>query len=159
MGKLVGGVWVDWMNVKVLQKAVVIDEKGNMLALRRSENAPGARPGMWDLPGGSMDVDDLEGNEDSEPHADAIKREVVEETGLGVLRVEEVCVSSGVKQMETIGKVLILALGYRCYVDGVRPAINLGDEHCESRWISKEEFLKLDFGDDGGLHKKVIRKA
>ncbi len=59
MGKLVEGVWVDWINVKVLQKAVVTDQKGNILALRRNENAPGARPGMWDVPGGGMDVDDL----------------------------------------------------------------------------------------------------
>lgn len=101
----------------------------------------------------------FEGNGGSEPHTDAMKREVVEETGLKVLKVEEVCVSSGVKQTETAGKILILALGYRCYVDGVKPAVSLSDEHCESRWISKEEFLEVNFGDDGGFHKKVIRKA
>lgn len=51
--------WVDWMNTKVLQKAVVVDETGNMLALRRCETGPASRLGMWDLPGGSMNPEDI----------------------------------------------------------------------------------------------------
>lgn len=46
--------YIDWLNTKVLQKARVIDEAGNMLALRRIETGPAGRLGKWDLPGGIL---------------------------------------------------------------------------------------------------------
>jgi 8-oxo-dGTP pyrophosphatase MutT (NUDIX family) len=150
--------WVDWMPVKVLQKAVVIDMEGNILVLRRTEIGPGARPGKWDLPGGSMSLDDL-GDNKQDSHGLAIKREVGEETGLDVNNLEVVHVASGGKQTRTVGRVLVLAIGYRCQVKGVKPKVVRSNEHVEDRWIIKKELFNLDFGEDGGFHSEILRRA
>jgi len=151
--------WVDWLpGVKVLQKAVVVDDQGNILALRRRKTGPGARPGKWDLPGGSMSPEDLEGGK-SNRHEQALIREVEEETGLKVEQIEVVHLASGIKHTKAAGDVLVLAIGYRCQVDGIRPGVIRSDEHIEDRWVSKGELLKLDFGEDDGFHPAVINRV
>ncbi|MBM4402006.1 MAG: NUDIX domain-containing protein [Candidatus Cloacimonetes bacterium] len=150
--------WIDWMNAKVLQKAVVVDEEGNMLALRRSEIGSASRFGMWDLPGGSMSSEDLIGQQEN-PHEAAIRREVEEETGLKVKDVAAIYVSSGIKKTKRAGDVLVLAIGYRCQVAGIRPQVTRSSEHIEDKWVTKEEFLGLEFGDDGGFHLRVIKQV
>lgn len=147
--------WVDWMNVKVLQKAVVVDESGNMLVTRRAENRPGARPGKWDLSGGSMSPEDLSSGQQN-PNEQAIKREVLEETGLHVSGVKIIHAESGVKKTQSAGDVLVLALGYKCVVNGTRPEVALSDEHTEYKWISRGGLEDIDFGDDGGFHKRIV---
>ncbi|MHA2060876.1 MAG: NUDIX domain-containing protein [Candidatus Sifarchaeia archaeon] len=148
--------WVDWQNTKVLQKAVVIDEQGNMLAIRRSEAKPGGRPGKWDLPGGSVGPDDLV--EGTQPHIEVIKREIKEETGLETQEVEPVFVDSWVFT-KSPGKILGVAIGYRCKVSGVTPEVRLSEEHIESTWGNKKQIMALDFGEDGGLHPSIIKRA
>ena len=91
------------------------------------------------------------------PHETAIRREVKEETGLEVEGVEAVYVDSGVKHAESAGDVLILAAGYRCMVPATRPEVVL-TEHIESCWVTKEEALLLDFGDDGGFHRNILQR-
>lgn len=145
--------WVDWQNTKVLQKAVVVDENGSILSIKRSDEGK-ARPGKWDLPGGSLSPDDLV--EGTKPNIEAIKREIKEETGLVVEEIEPVFVDSGIKHTQSAGDVLILAIGYKCRVQGTIPEITLSSEHTEYKWGSKEEILSLDFGDDGGMHVSII---
>lgn len=59
MGKLINGVWVDWIEkVKILQKAVVQREDGLLLALKRPADAKG-RANCWDLPGGSVEEEQI----------------------------------------------------------------------------------------------------
>ena len=146
--------WVDWLeNVKVLQKAVIVDEEGNVLILRRAKDRPGARAGMSDLVGGSMSKEDV-ASEGIPPHEGAIKREVEEETGLKIEKIKIVFVGSGKKVNKAGKNVLILALGYKCKVKGVKPIVKLSEEHPESWWTTKEEVLKIDFGDEG-LHKII----
>lgn len=149
--------WVDWLNTKVLQKAVVVDEEGNCLSIRRIESGLGGRLGKWDLPGGSLGSDDLIGR--TKPHKEAIKREIREETGLEVDEVEIIFADSGIKKTQTAGDVLLMALGYRCKVKGIKPEITLSHEHIESKWGSKDEMLTLDFGEDGGFHPSIIEKV
>jgi len=146
--------WVDWLNAKVLQKAVVVDEAGNMLALKRTETGPASRPGKWDLPGGSIDPQDV--TDGAKPHTAAIKREVVEETGLEPTDVKAIFVDSWTFT-KSPGTILGIAIGYLVTVEGVKPPVQRGDEHTAELWGSKEELLALDFGEDGGLHSSVIR--
>jgi len=150
--------YIDWIAVKVLQKVVVVDEKDNMLAIRREKGGFGGRLGMWDLPGGSMNSDDLE-ESTGKPHKEAIIREVEEETGLGVNEASVVHVDSDIKKTKSAGNVLIIAIGYRCRVKGVKPSVTLSKEHIESKWVPKNEFLQLDFGDDGGFHLAVVKQV
>lgn len=147
--------WVDWQNAKVLQKAVVVDEEGNILSIRRAPTGPASRPDKFDLPGGSAGPEDLEV---ANPLEEAIRREVEEETGLDVTSAEPVYVSSWVFTRSP-GKILGVAVGYKCTVAGVKPKVSLSAEHYQSLWGTKEKILALDFGEDGGMHKKIIEAA
>ena len=62
-------------NVRLIQKCIIVNKEGEILALRRSADDH-SRGGNWDLPGG--------GYEQGEDVVDAIKREVGEEVGLKV---------------------------------------------------------------------------
>ena len=147
--------WVDWVSAKILQKAVILDEDGNMLTIKRAEDRPGARPGKWDLPGGSLSPEDFSQNQQN-PNELAIKREILEETKLEATGVEVIHAESGVKKTKTSGDVLVLALGYKCAVKGVKPPVILSEEHTEYMWVSKQELQNTDFGEDGGFHKRII---
>ena len=148
--------YVDWLRAKVLQKAVVVDDGGNMLVLKRTSHGPASRPDKWDLPGGSVSLEDLVGGVGVIKRA--IAREVLEEAGLEVKNVTSVHTTSWTFE-KSVGVVLGLAIGYHCTVSGARPEVVLGDEHCEFKWVSKEELLELDFGEDGGLHKDIVSKV
>lgn len=60
---------------KVSQKAIIYDDQGRVLTIRRTKTAP-TRPLQWDLPGGELDY-----GEDT--HA-GMRREIKEETCLEV---------------------------------------------------------------------------
>lgn len=64
----------------------VFDPEGRVLVLRRS-NDMRARPGEWDLPGGGVD--------EGEELKYAVLREIFEETGLAVIKLEQVLQKSG----------------------------------------------------------------
>ena len=65
-----------WPALGVAVKAIVRDGAGRILLIRRSDDSP-VDPGCWDLPGGKLDY--------GETLADALVREVREETGLAVV--------------------------------------------------------------------------
>lgn len=156
-GKVAVTGWKDWMNVKVLQKVILVDETGSILLLRRMISGFGSRKGKWDLPGGSMDINDLIKSPES-PHESSIKREVKEETKLEAKNFIPIFVGSGVKTDAEERKILILAICYQAKVEGISPKITLSQEHIEYRWLSKSEALSLDFGEDGGFHKEAIKR-
>jgi 8-oxo-dGTP pyrophosphatase MutT (NUDIX family) len=156
MSQTLKSEWVDWQNTKVLQKAAVVDEAGNFLAIKRTSNGPASRSGKWDLPGGSIGAEDLLDND--KPNEVAITRELMEETGLEVKELIPVFIDSWMFN-RSIGKILGIALGYKAKVSGIKPSITLSREHTESLWGTKDEILQLDFGDDGGLHSAIIHKG
>lgn len=106
-----------------------------------------------DLVGGSLGEEDL--IDGLKPHEEGISREALQETGLKISEIKIIYINSWVFT-KSFGKVLGLALGYQAKVDGIKPEIKLSDEHIESFWMSKEEALNADFGDDGCLHKSII---
>jgi 8-oxo-dGTP pyrophosphatase MutT (NUDIX family) len=148
------GEWVDWQNTKVLQKAAVVDGAGNVLILTRVAEGKGGRLGKADLCGGSLGPDDLT---DANPHAVGIAREVLEETGLEITSITPVFVDSWVFE-RSVGQVLGIAIGYIALVAGVMPAVTLGNEHSAHAWVSRDEALQADFGDDGGMHKAILER-
>ncbi|MDO8622853.1 MAG: NUDIX domain-containing protein [archaeon] len=162
MGKLVKGVWVDWIDkVKILQKAVIQNNEGKLLALLRPEKEY-IRPNCWDLCGGSVDFEDVERWKSKSGKGDkddilikGIKREALEETGLKVKTLEVIHVSSGYNNKKGV---YIVAIGYLCKVDG-NYAVKLSKEHVDYKWVTKQEFLRLNVGDDGGLIKSIIKKC
>ena len=93
--------------------AVIVDDEGRVLAIRRRDN------GHWEPPGGVLELD--------EPILDGLVREVLEETGL-VVEPERL---TGVYKNMVRG---IVALVFRCRVsDG---HIGSSPEVAETAWLS-----------------------
>lgn len=96
--------------------------------------------------------------EDENPLIAGIKGEIRQETGFEVGEVEPVYVGSWTF-VRSPGKILGVAVGYRCKVKGVKPEVVLSPEHYQAQWCREEDILNFDFGDDGGLHKGIIQNV
>lgn len=119
-------------DMKFLQKAVVYHPKEDkILALRRPPTAHG-RPDCWDLPGGNV----LFG----ENHLDSLQSEIVEETSLKVRTVRPVQVVTNCER-----GIYYLFIGYSCKATSLK--VKISDEHSEYKWVTTEEFLKLESAD------------
>lgn len=164
MGKIVNGVWIDYIEkVKILQKVVVKREDGLLLAVKRSESQH-SRPGKWDLLGGSLDEEDVQGwkiesgkGDDQDILVKALKREIKEESGLSVKArsMRAIHTASGFSGEKNL---LILAIGYTCEIESER-AVELSDEHSGYAWVSLQELKRLDTGDDNGLILSILEKV
>lgn len=110
--------------------AVILDEDNRLLVVRR-RNPPSA--GAWSIPGGRV--------EPSESALDAVRREVLEETGLAV----DVGGMLGIVDIaddDAPGTVFEVA-DYRCSVVG-DPKPVAGDDATDARWVTGEEFAALN---------------
>ncbi|MBW3603810.1 MAG: NUDIX hydrolase [Actinobacteria bacterium] len=97
----------------------VIDHRGSYLVLRQPH-----RPG-WSLPGGLCDR--------GESAADAVTRELHEETGL--------CIEVGLPvSVQVNGRVRRVDVIYRIRVDD-RPAVTAGGEATKARWLPPADVL------------------
>ncbi len=119
----------------VVSKVLVVNEKGEVLALRRSQTDE-RRPGQWDFPGGWVDA-----GEDT--HTAAI-REAKEEAGLDLVNPELVFAFS---QMTTPSKTLGSRHGsgtWLLFVEHIAgdPKITISDEHDDYAWKKPQDLLK-----------------
>ncbi len=73
--------------VLFLQKCIVVNDKGQILALKRSLSKDSDRSGCWDLPGGTYEL--------GEDVIDSIKREVMEEVSLKIIDPKPIYLASG----------------------------------------------------------------
>ncbi len=108
--------------------AILRNEKGEFLLLRRSENSH-SNPGKWDLPGGNL----IHG----EPLEEAVVREVWEETGVSIVPGE----IAGYVTFELPDKRVIAVVYDGGYIIA---DVKLSDEHTEYAWISLDNILELD---------------
>ncbi len=117
---------------RVLQvgvKAVITDDRGRILLLKRSTPFHGEDVLKWDIPGGRIDA--------GEELADALEREVKEETGLdlgsidGIFHVQDILFNP---------KLHVVRITYLVRAAG---DVQLSDEHVDHRWASRDE-LPLD---------------
>lgn len=119
-------------DMKFLQKAIVHHPRQDkFLALRRSDDAY-SRPGSWDLPGGNV----LFG----ESHLASLMKEISEETSLKVKDVRPIQVATKYEK-----QTYYLFIGYSCQATSSKAKTS--DEHQEYRWVTKDEFLKLESAD------------
>lgn len=161
MGKLVNGVWVDWIEkVKVLQKAVVQRGDGLVLALKRSSDAK-ARANCWDLPGGSVEEEQImqwKGESGKGDKNDilirSMEQEILQETKLQVLETATIHSASGFNESKGV---FIVAIGYLCRVPQ-NLSVVLSEEHSEYKWVTPNEFKNLEIGDDGGFIISILEK-
>lgn len=108
--------------------AILRNEKGEFLLLRRSENSH-TNPGKWDLPGGKLSR--------GEVLEDAIVREVWEETGISVVPGEV----AGNVTFELPEK-KVIAIVYDCGY--ITADVKLSYEHIEYSWVSFDSILEMD---------------
>ena len=106
--------------------AVVTDGRGRLLMIRRGRE-PGA--GLWSIPGGRI--------EPGETDADALIREMVEETGLTV----EVGALLGRVRRPGLGGAVLDIRDYAATVTGgtLRP----GDDAADARWVAAADLDSL----------------
>ena len=119
------------------------DEKSKILLLKRSLNE-GARPGCWDLPGGTVEL--------FEPLESVLKREVLEETSI---RLHDKPVIVHAELFERHGG-MRLALVY--FGKARNTAVKLSDEHTEFKWVSPGAAAGLDFGPGGEYVNRALEK-
>ena len=107
--------------------AVVRDDQGRLLMVRRG-HAPAA--GTWSVPGGRV--------EPGESDADAVVREVREETGL------EVRPDALVGHVERLapGGVVYDIFDYAAHV--VSGQLSAGTDAADARWVSEDQLAALD---------------
>lgn len=123
---------------QISQKMVVYDPEKKtflMLKIADTESFFVQKYGVWDFPGGRVDV--------SESLKDSLSRELGEEVGLESVDVPR---QIGVFLAEYMKK-RVLTLGYIARVSSSQD-ITLSSEHSEYRWVTAEEVAKSEeFGD------------
>jgi 8-oxo-dGTP diphosphatase len=112
---------------KAVAKVLVVNDAGEILALRRSMTDEN-RPGGWDFPGGGCDP--------GEGFTAAVRREALEEAGI-TLRNPFIAYS---KSEMRDGQAMVWVL-YIEYVLG-RPEVTLSFEHDHYEWLTPEQFLQ-----------------
>jgi 8-oxo-dGTP diphosphatase len=117
-----------WPAIGVAARAVVMDEGGRVLLIRRAGNVY-LDPGRWELPGGKMDH--------GEALEAALAREVGEETGLSV----RVGKPFHVHQF-TVDPFWVTCVTFACERSGGE--VHLSEEHDDFAWVGPVEIAQLD---------------
>jgi len=107
--------------------AIVADGQGRLLMIKRGHE-PGA--GLWSIPGGRI--------EPGETDAEALVREMLEETGLTV----EVGRLIGRVQRPGLNGAVIDIRDYAATVTG--GTLRAGDDAADARWVAPAELESLD---------------
>lgn len=114
--------------IQVALKALLVNAEGQVLLLRRCHSDTLA-PDEWDTPGGKMHF--------GETPEEALRREVLEETGITIARVRRVLNVWTLLKSES--KQLV-GITYVCDHDGGE--VRLSAEHDDYSWVDVAEILR-----------------
>lgn len=119
------------MNLQVGVKVLLKNKNGAYLLMRRSETFHNEAEPHWDIPGGRIDP--------SEALETALRREVMEETGLSV---EDDFILRSAQDIFVKPKDLhVVRLTYTASGSG---EIKISSEHQEVQWADREQALSLN---------------
>lgn len=119
------------MKLQVGVKALIQNDQGQYLFLQRSTAMVNESEVHWDIPGGRI--------EPEEPLQDALKREILEETGLRID--DEPALLSAQDIFVPPADLHVVRLTYR--MRGSGDAV-ISHEHQATQWIGAQEALKLN---------------
>jgi 8-oxo-dGTP pyrophosphatase MutT (NUDIX family) len=119
-------------DIKFLQKAVVFhpQDANLFLALKRSSNSF-FRPNDWDLVGGNVLYGEL--------HDESLRKEIQEEAGIEVRSLMPVQIITNYDKEK---KIYYIFNGFYCQAE--TKDVKISEEHSQYRWLTKEEFAKLN---------------
>lgn len=123
----------------VALKAIIYNENGKILTIRRSEKSP--RPLTWDLPGGNLEF--------GEKLEDSILREIKEEAGI---EVEKLLLLNVLENLDSVDLYRI-TIGYK--IKAKTTNVTLSHEHIDYKWVTPEEFTNLDIYEP---HRKLVEQ-
>ncbi|MFB6242118.1 MAG: NUDIX domain-containing protein [Candidatus Nanosalina sp.] len=125
-------------------KVLIRNDEGKFLALKKTAQEKvhsgqsytlyGRMGGKWELPGGTFET--------GGDRFEEAKREVREECGIEIRELRDV-VREEIEEKNDVNVYIVLA-------DGYEGELELSKEHIDFRWVSPEEYLKLDWHQDAG---------
>jgi phosphoglycolate phosphatase len=110
--------------------ALIFNSKSEVLMIRTHKWS-----NKWGIPGGK-----IKWGETSEA---ALRREIMEETGLKISRIKFVLVQDCIHSREFYHDAHFVLLNYTCRAAGKNPRVKLNDEGQEFRWLALAEAKKL----------------
>lgn len=119
------------MKTAFVQKSLVLNDKGQILIVRRSDTDD-RRPLQWDLPGGTL--------EDDEEMVVGLEREILEETSLTVDRVHLVFSKTEYREWKG-GEGSVVFLLYASHLKSGE--VILSNEHDKYEWKTIQEALPM----------------
>ena len=120
-------------------RGIIRNSDGEILIVKRHPKSR-TDPEMWELPGGKV--------ERGEHFADALVREIKEETNLNV-KVGDFCeaIQNDYPHKRTVQLMM--------YLDDVEGSVEISDEHTQFKWASMSEIKSLKLSTS---FKKVLEK-
>jgi phosphoglycolate phosphatase len=110
--------------------ALIYNEAGEVLLVRTRKWS-----GLWGIPGGKIEW--------CETSEDALRRELMEETGLQIDDIRFVLVQDAIQPPEFYRPAHFLLLNYTCVARGTQ-TVTLNDEAQDFRWLTVEAAFALD---------------
>jgi 8-oxo-dGTP diphosphatase len=120
-------------------RGIIRNSDGEILIVKRHPKSK-TDPEMWELPGGKV--------EKGEHFADALVREIKEETNLDV-NVGDFCeaIQNDYPHKRTVQLMM--------YLDDINGSVEISDEHTQFKWASMDEIRSLELSTS---FKKVLKK-
>ena len=109
--------------------ALIRDDSGRMLLFKTAKWS-----GMWGIPGGKIEW--------GEPSEEALRREVREETGLEIERIQFVMVQDSIASTEFYREAHFILLNYTCLALPGQ-SVTLNEEAQEFAWVHWEQAFEL----------------
>lgn len=128
-------------------KAVIIDEKGLILVIKRAGDETHLE-NLWDVPGGRFDYE--------ETPQEGLQREVMEEAGIEVRVLDPVTSWTFIRDNGE----QVFGTTFLCEPEGFE--IELGEEHTDFQWVNEDDLDGLEMHDElrEGLkkaHRELIK--
>ena len=120
-------------------RGIIRNSDGEILIVKRHPKSR-TDPEMWELPGGKV--------EKGEHFADALVREIKEETNLDV-NVGDFCeaIQNDYPHKRTVQLMM--------YLDDINGSVEISDEHTQFKWASMDEIRSLELSTS---FKKVLKR-